>query len=726
MVPRFTPFALALAGLSATYAYADNTHTSELDTVEVHAKRLNMETGYKAERSNITGVNTSILDTPYSIDVVTQQQLEDKQPFTLEEAVTGISGLHQGNNLAGTLDAIVKRGYGGNRDHSIMRNGFEMTQARNYTATAERVEVLKGPASMLYGMQDPGGVINIISKKPNHQAQENSISAAYGSYANRQIGFDNTGPIGSNGLAYRFIADYTAKNSWRNFGKYEQSIIAPSLSWQNDNTKVLAAYEYQNYRVPFDRGTYLDLNDNNKGYASYGKPMDIPAKRRLDEDFNVSNGHSHLFQLTGEHKLNSDWTLKAGYSYNINHYSDWQARIISYDAATRTVTRRVDGTRPSDFYAHNLHAEALGVVEQGENITHKLRFGAQSMLSELWLGDMYRSRNIRGFSVDHPQYVGSGLIESSGSAVESAQSDQMERLKTFALIAQDNMYIGDKWVLSGDLRGQYYRSISGKGRNSSLFRNYSEGFKVLPQLGAVYLLTPRWSLYGNYATSLTPNVSRGTDFQGKEIAPEEGRQFEIGTKYNGEHLSTSLALFHIKKKNVAGSITNENGESETRIIGKNRSQGLEIDVNGKLTDKLGVSANYAYTDTKILQDDTRPATIGQRFDSVPKHEAGLTLTYDFGHAAGGSWRGGACAHYIGSWGVGNTKGGWFTLPSATIYNAFVSYDAKLGKHPLNLRITGKNLGNKLYYLSSTGSNSTMPFLSIGEPRTVLFSAKLGF
>ena len=76
--------------------------------------------------------------------------------------------------------------------------------------------------------------------------------------------------------------------------------------------------------------------------------------------------------------------------------------------------------------------------------------------------------------------------------------------------------------------------------------------------------------------------------------------------------------------------------------------------------------------------------------------------------------------------MGNTKGGWFTLPSATIYNAFVSYDAKLGKHPLNLRITGKNLGNKLYYLSSTGSNSTMPFLSIGEPRTVLFSAKLGF
>ena len=170
LITRLTPCALAVLSLSAAApAFADEDTSSsptQLETLQVRAKRLTMETGYKAERSDITGVNTSILDTPYSIDVVTQQQLEDKQPQTLEDAVTGISGLHQGNNLAGTLDAIVKRGYGGNRDHSIMRNGVESTQARNYTATAERVEVLKGPASVLYGVQDPGGVINIVSKKP--------------------------------------------------------------------------------------------------------------------------------------------------------------------------------------------------------------------------------------------------------------------------------------------------------------------------------------------------------------------------------------------------------------------------------------------------------------------------------------------------------------------------------------------------------------------------------
>lgn len=728
LITRLSPCALAVLSLSAAApAFADEDTSpspTQLETLQVRAKRLTMETGYKAERSDITGVNTSILDTPYSIDVVTQQQLEDKQPQTLEDAVTGISGLHQGNNLAGTLDAIVKRGYGGNRDHSIMRNGVESTQARNYTATAERVEVLKGPASVLYGVQDPGGVINIVSKKPLYKA-ENSINASIGTQNQRQIGIDLTGPIADSGLAYRFIADYSGKKHWREHdgehAKYRQSIIAPSLSWQNENTKLLAAYEYQNYSIPFDRGTYLDLNSNNQGYASYGKPIDIPAERRLDENFNISDGYAHNLQLSGEHKINNDWTLKATYGYSTNHYSDWQARITAYNAATRTVTRRIDGTRPSDHTGHSLNLSANGIVDQGENITHKLRIALQAQDNKLTLGDMYRSANIAGFSIDNPQYVGPSLIESSGTSIRDAESDQYERLKTAALLVQDNMYVGDKWIISGGLRGQYYRSISGKGRGDSYFRNYSEGFRLLPQLGAVYLIRPDWSVYGNYSESLNPNASRGTDFNGAEIPPELALSFELGTKYNGDNLSANFALFHITKRNVAGTV-----DDETRIIGKNRSYGAEIDVNGKLTDKLGISANYTYTHTKILQNDSNPLIVGQPFDSVPEHEAGLTFTYDFGQAAGGNWRAGAGARYIGSWGVGNDAGGWFTLPSATIYNAFVSYDTKVGKYPLNIRLTGKNLSDKLYYVSSTGSNSTMPFLSIGDPRSITLGAKLSF
>lgn len=708
---------LLIAGIgmsSAAWAEAEQA----LETIQVHSKRIQMEQGYKAERSNITGVNTSIIDTPYSIDVVTQKQLDDKQAQTLEEAVSGISGLNQGNNLAGTLDAVVKRGYGGNRDNSILRNGFESTQARNYTATTERVEVLKGPASVLYGMQEPGGVVNVVTKKPQ-QTAAHSINLGYGSYANRNIGLDSTGGLG-HGLAYRFIADYKKKNSWRSFGENTEYIIAPSLSWSGERSKWLAAYEYQNYKGDFDRGTFMDFSGSAASNANYGKPVNIDKHTRLDDTINASDGYSHSFQLSGEHKLSPNWTLKGGYSFNLNHYDDWQARVMSYDSQKRTVSRRIDGTRGSDYTGHSFNVEADGIVEQGDKVTHKLRAAVQAQQTTLELGDMYRSSSRSVLSVDNPVYGGDALL-ASASVVDS-QSDQYDQTKTAALLLQDSAYLGDHWIISGGLRGQYYKSVSGKGRGSSYFRNHSEGFKVLPQLGAVYLLNRHWSVYGNASTSLKPNSSRGTDFKGQEIKPEEGRQFEIGSKYNGDLLSANVALFHIKKKNIASTST-VNGETYTSIVGKNRSQGVEVDVNGKITPKLDISANYTFTDTKILEDADEPSNVGKDFDSVPRHAAGLTLAYDFGHAAGGNWRAGVGAKYNGSWGF-NYGGTWYTLPSATVYNAFVSYDTKLGGKPLNLRLTGKNLANKTYYVSHT--DATMQHLSYGSPREIGISAKLSF
>ncbi|OSI12751.1 TonB-dependent siderophore receptor [Neisseria canis] len=697
----------------------------EIDTVTVRGKRITMEKGYKAERSDITGVNTSILDTPYSIDVVTQEQLQDKQPQTLEEAVKGISGLTQGNNLAGTLDTVMRRGYGSNRDGSIMRNGLASSMARNFTANVERVEVLKGPASMLYGMQNPGGVINVVTKKPDYTKNSTAVNVGYGNYAARNLGIDTTGPIGNSGFAYRLVADYQTKNYWRSFGSNTEYVIAPSLSWKNDKTKVSAGYEYQNYEGVFDRGTFLDVSGTAANNPNYGKALDIPLKRRLDDPINVTKGYSHTFQLSGEHKLNADWRLQAEYGFSKNHYNDWQARVMSYNAAKREVSRRIDGTRPSDAVTHSLNLSANGLVDQGENITHKLRASLQLQDYKLKLGDLRRSATRHTMSVDNPIY-GQNWIESTNPTADARTSDTLEHYKTAALLLQDSAYIGNRWIVSGGVRGQWHKIESGQGRPAR-FRNHSSGFDLLPQIGAVYLLNPRWSVYGNFGTSAKPNASRNIDYGGKKIPLEKSRQFEVGSKYNGENLSANLALFHIKKSNVARPVTLDNGEVETRVIEKNRSQGMEVDVNGKITDKLGISANYTFTDTKVIEDKNEPLNEGTQFDSIPKHTAGLTLFYDFGRAAGGNWRAGAGLDYRGTWGfnyVRNNQAQWFKLPSATTYSAFVSYDTKVGGKPLNVRLTGKNLGNKQYFVSHT--TATMEHLSIGEPRTVTLGAKLSF
>ncbi|QMT30865.1 TonB-dependent siderophore receptor [Alysiella filiformis] len=709
------------------YTCADDV-AQNLDEVHVRTKRVVNEKGYKAERTDITGVNTSILDTPYSIDVVTQKQLQDKQPENLEEAVKGVSGLNSGNNLAGTIDTIVRRGYGTNRDGSIMRNGMGSALARNLTATTERVEVLKGSASVLYGLQDAGGIVNVVTKKPNHQTRQSSLNISYGSYAHRQIGLDTTAPIGNTGLAYRFIADYKKKNSWRSFGQNTEYIIAPSLSWQNDTSKILASYEYQNYLGDFDRGTFLNTNS---GSLNYLKAMNTPLKARLDDPINQTDGYSHTLQLTGKHKISPNWTAKTEYGFSKNHYSDWQARVVRHNAADEkagVIRQRVDSTDPSNLRIHSFNTSLNGLLDQNENITHKFRASVQLQDYKLALGDLKRSNP---FSVSLANLVngsayGSDEIKKNqaASTANAASSDMTEQYKTASLLLQNSAYLGDKWIVAGGVRAQYHKIHSGQGRGTAWFRNNDSGFNILPQFGAVYFIKPNVSLYGNWGMSAKPNPSRSWNYNGAKIELEKTQQFEIGSKYNGENISANIALFQINKKDTAKRYTDPiSNEQVIRIAGKDRSRGVEIDVNGKITPKLEISANYTLTDTKVKQNLADPTEVGKAFDSVPKHMGGVLLNYDFGHAAGGNWRAGAGIDYRGSWGF-NYNGNWVKMPSATTYNAFVSYDTKVKGKDLNLRLTGKNLGNKRYF--TTHTTATMEHLQIANPREIGVSAKLNF
>lgn len=731
---KLRPIAFAVLSLGTIQAaWADD--VQNLETVEVKTKRVVNEKGYKAERTDITGVNTSILDTPYSIDVVTQKQLEDKRPDNLEEAVKGISGLTSGNNLAGTIDTVVRRGYGTNRDGSIMRNGMGSALARNFTATTDRVEVLKGPASVLYGLQDAGGIVNVVTKKPNHKLRQSSLNLSYGSYTNRQIGVDTTAPIANTGLAYRVIADYKTKNSWRSFGENTEYVLAPSLSWTNGKTKVLAAYEYQNYLGDFDRGTFINTNS---GSANYLKPIDVPLKARLDDPINHTDGYSHTFQLTGEHKISPNWTAKTEYGFSKNHYTDGQARVMSYNETTGLVGHRIDSTNPSNLRIHNLNTSLNGIIDQSDTITHKLRASVQLQDYKLAIGDLKRSTLPNGKqNIIAPKisdlvngiYNKNNMTTNAAATMiaDSRSSDMTEQYKTASLLLQDSVYLGDKWIVAGGLRAQYHKIHSGQGRGNNYYRNNDSGFNLLPQLGVVHLINPSWSMYGNWGMSAKPNPSRSWNYNGAKIELEKTNQFEVGTKYNGELLSANFALFQINKRDTAKRYTATTGEQVIRIAGKDRSRGIEIDVNGKITPKLEVSANYTLTDTKVKQDLAAPTNVGTAFDSVPKHMGGLLLSYDFGHAAGGNWRVGAGVDYRGKWGfnfIKNNKGTWVSLPSATVYNAFVSYDTKVKGKDVNLRLTGKNLGNKRYFTSHT--TATMEHLQIANPREIGISAKINF
>lgn len=203
----------------------------ELPSQEVVAKPNVEENGYQAKRASTASKSSVALkDEAQSVQVVTPQTIEDFQVRSLDDAMKFVSGVSQSNTLGGTKDAFIKRGFGTNSDGSVLRDGIRSNLSKNFTATSERVEVLKGPAALLYGAMDPGGLINVISKLPQYQ-QRTTVSGSAFSEGGGSLSLDTTGPIGDSGFAYRLITERRNEDYWRNYGSHEQVLIAPSLTW---------------------------------------------------------------------------------------------------------------------------------------------------------------------------------------------------------------------------------------------------------------------------------------------------------------------------------------------------------------------------------------------------------------------------------------------------------------------------------------------------------------
>ncbi|MFJ4145277.1 TonB-dependent siderophore receptor [Pseudomonas sp. NPDC089734] len=699
----------ALSGLPSAYAAEEvqlnavnidaNSEPTEAENVEHSA------TSYQARRASVaTRSDATILETPQSVNVVTNRVIEDRAPTSLDEAINAVSGVKQGNTLGGTQDAIQKRGFGTNRDNSIMRDGMQSVQARNFTPTTERIEVLKGPASMLYGVQDPGGVINVVTKKPQLTAAH-SISAFGTSFGGGGEQIDLTGPLGDNGLAYRLIVDDQNYDYWRNFGSIDQTVVAPSLAWYGDDTTVSIAYEHMEYSVPFDRGTQIN--------PQTGKVLDIPRSRRLDEPFNVTTGRSDALDLRMEHRLNDTWTLRTGYGYSRNYYNDYQSRFMSANYTTGVVTRRGDATRDAVQFAHTATVNTLGKLYWGDTL-HEVLIGADYMKNERDLGDLIRDVPLSVFNYNSPVYGNAPLP----SRVSAPNSDQTDHLQTHALFVQDSIHLGEKWILQGGLRYDAFKEMTGKGRPFVVGADVKDS-KVVPRLGLVYMIQPDWSLYTSYTESFRPNTSIATVIL-EELPPEEGKAYEIGTKFQNDAITATVALFNINKKNVQTSETCGT-ETCTRVSGEVRSRGLEADITGQLDANWSVTGSYAYTDTKVLED---PILKGQPLDGVSKHTAALYLTRDFGHVGIGDLRAGTGARYASRWGVNNGSGIEYYLPSSIVADAFVSYKMKFEDRDLTLQLNLKNMFDEHYYVSSSGLGS--PAIVIGEPRQLIAKVKLDF
>ncbi|WP_034943983.1 TonB-dependent siderophore receptor [Erwinia oleae] len=690
---------VAIYGLSVVAQKAS--FAAEDDTLTVTASESDTQGYSEPTRSVASKKPTSPLNEAQSVSVVTQKQLEDFQIDSLADAMRFVSGVSESNTLAGMEDGFTRRGFGGSADGSIYRDGVRSSQGLNLNAATERVEVLKGSASLLYGIQNPGGVINVVSKKPQYE-WHSRMSGRYASEGGGAGTVDVTGPLG-NGFAFRMIAEKQHQDYWRNFGSNSHTLIAPSLQWFGEKASFLVSYEDYRYDIPYDRGTAF-IN---------GKPVDIDYKKRLDDTANHAWGHTKTLNAYYDWQFNEAWRTRFTVGWNQRLYDNNEVRVTAIDPSSGVVTRRADANRGFNHKTKYVSWDVLG-SQQLFGMTHDLVLGTDYEMNQTYRARQYQGKADKNFTLSDPGY--DMLTPTTDDSTEnSANANNLNRIHSRSLYAKDSISLTSDWLAIVGGRYQHYEQRASKGVNPIVQALDSEGNKFLPQAGLIYKLTPDVSFYSSVSKSFTPSTD--VDDDGSVGKPEQGTTWEVGSKWQmTPRLFATVALYRIDEKDMSLSI---NGT--TRAINKARSSGAEVEVNGEILPEWDLSANYSYDKAEIVDDGVNADNNGNRLQNAPRHSGALYLSHTINVLSlPGEFRLGGGARYVGTR-TGDPENS-FTLPDYVVADSFIAWNHRLFGQKTQLRLNLNNMFNKHYYSSSGGNLRVRE----GETRNVMVQANVEF
>jgi iron complex outermembrane receptor protein len=662
--------------------------------------------GYtRVEGSTASKGTTQNRDEAQTVNSVAAQTLDDYQVKDLIDAMRFVSGVTQTNTLGGTKDALIKRGFGSNDDNSIMRDGIRSAIGRNLGATTDHVEVLKGPASLMYGALEPGGLINVISKQPQFTRSTTLTGSAF-SEGGGTFGMDTTGPLGDTNLAYRLIAERSHEDYWRNYGVDEHTLVAPSIAWVGDRASFSLAYTYNEYASPFDRGTVF-VN---------GRPADISYRDRLDERWAKTVGTSQSTTAKFEYQLNDAWRGRLTYGWTEDRYS---LAIAQPNALTGSNLRRIANGGHYDYESRYSALDLLG-DQQLFGQRHEITVGVDNDSLDKYRGKTYRNANTAAGNLDiqNPQY--GNLAEPA--TVSAVQSNAENNLVTTSVYFKDNWHLNDRWILVFGGRQEHWDQYSDQGLGSSYAAGAdSNGDKFIPFGGIVFQPSDNVALYANYSESFVPNDA---DDAGQSFKPTEGRSYEAGIKYTPvQALNVNLAAYDIVKKNLVNSVLQSNGDTLSEAVGKARSRGIELDITGEIAPNWSMIGTYAYDHTEVLKNAESPEQEGNRLPNAPMHTASLYVTHHLALAPSiGKWHLGAGARYVGERAGDDANS--FYMDSYTVADAFVRWDLPTQGYKTSLLFNIDNLFNKEYYPATTGSSTLQ--VEEGALRTARVTASVTF
>jgi catecholate siderophore receptor len=670
-----------------------------LPTVQVQGSRELPPTYNAPTATSATKIEAPLRDIPQTVNVVPNQLLRDQSATSMERALKFVPGIGLSHG-DGQRDQVTIRGFTAIADQFIDGLRDDALYFRDLS-NIEQVEVLKGPASVLYGRGSSGGLINRITKKPGIDKSE--VTAQIGSDSQRRGEFDLARNFKDSGIAFRVTGAVERADSYRDKQFLNREALAPSLAFKlGTNTDLLLQAEYLSDRRITDFGIP----------AYRGRPVDVPASTyygaRNARDVDTSQSDVTALGFTLAHRFSDALSVRNAfrhYDYKLNR-NNTLVGSVNEAALTASLNRSNVRREEEGYFNQTELTQKATLAGMAHQLLYGVEFGKQNK------DQLFRTQNnIATVALFNPVLPILPLTVTATPA-----TDNLGILATSSAYVQDLVTLSREWKALAGIRYDRFEQETQERRagQANLARTDTAWS---PRVGLVYQPRTDQSYYASFSKSFQPS---GEAFplaaNNAQIEPEETTNKEVGAKFDflGGLASATASLFRLERTNIKATDPTTN---RLIPIGVQRTDGLELTFTGDLSQGWQVYSGYAYLDSKVTSSIARDAgqpVQGKRPTLTPRHSANLWVTKAFE----GGYRAGAGINYVADRfaNPGNTV----TLPGYTTVDAMVGY--RLAK--LDLQLNVNNLFDRRYIVSGHGSS---PLLNLpGAPRSVQVTARYNF
>ena len=676
-----------------------------------------------------TKTDTPLMETPLNIQVIPQQVLKDQQVIRIEKALYNVSGFEK-SSFNGSLAGYNLRGFD-TRDY--YRDGVQVpgvTFQVAETANLERIEVLKGPAAILFGRIEPGGLINLVTKQPLAQPYY-ALEQQFGSFDFYRTIIDTSGPLTQDDtLLYRLSLAYENAGSFREFNENERVFMNPVLRWNvSPQTQANVWLQYLHSRDPLDYGIPV-LGD---------RPAPVPRERNFGEPGQHVTHDEVRAGFDWSHAFNERWTLRNTFSL-IRHSAPLSALLFpDFDPTTPCAAgqpcsiSRLVGDAPINDEENYYSTLNLTGKFNTWGVGHTVLLGGDYWRGQYDATSRYVSSGIPSIDLFNPVHTPMSL-----EVLEHPEflQEQSNNQSWYGFYVQDQVKLPYDLHLLAGFRYDHAEIDSNSVLNGVADPAFSYAFSeeaVTPRFGLLWQPRPWLSVYGNYVENFGPN--NGPNIDRKPLPPQTAQQWELGIKtelYDGK-LTGTLAWFDLTKQNIPAPVPNAvlAALGFQTVVGEARNRGLELDISGEIWPGLNAIASYAYIDSEITKDvgtltdadgnviGTNNGTTGNRLFNVPRHGGSFWLTYT---PQGGFWDGFTLGAGMVTRGQreGNNAN-TYQLPGYVTANLMFRYTRKVGPSKVSLQFNVDNLTDKDYFTAQAYQES---FVVPAAPRTFLGSIRV--